>query len=216
MKKLTTMLLVFVSAGIGVIQAQVIKGAVFLGGDMGVSSEKTKNGNTTISSQDGLLISPVFGIAIKENLVFGGDAYYSGNKYNGTTPALDNKNRYRGLGIFLRKFKPLGESDFYLFIQGGLGYQYYHFIQSGTGGLVDDVKRSTLRLYAYPGVSYAMNKKLQLEAGFNNLLSLSSYSEKRTVSAGSAVNYKSSGFILNGSLENLSSLYIGFRLLLNK
>ncbi len=195
--------------------AQINQGAVLLGGDFGGSSETRKNGSTITSKQHGLGISPAAGFAIRDNLILGTDLYFSDGKYDGTPPSYDSKDSYRGGGIFLRKYKGLGSSGFSVFLQGRLGYQHYRFTQTGTT-LIDDIKRSTFSLNANPGLSYKVSNKLQLETGMGNLLSLSIYSEKQTISAGTISDYHSNGFNLTSSLNSFSSLYIGFRLLLDK
>ena len=49
--------------------AQIKKGSIFLGGDISGSTQKTKTGGITTNKQNGINISPVFGKAIKDNLV---------------------------------------------------------------------------------------------------------------------------------------------------
>lgn len=46
--------------------AQIKKGSIFLGGDIGGSIQKTKSEGVTNNKQNGINISPVFGKAIKE------------------------------------------------------------------------------------------------------------------------------------------------------
>ena len=71
-------------------------------------------------------------------------------------------------------------------------------------------------LSAYPGLSYTISKKLQLETGFNNLIAVSYDSNKRTeMDSQGTREFKTNRFEVSRSLDNLSSLYLGFRLLLN-
>jgi hypothetical protein len=63
-----------------------------------------------------------------------------------------------------------------------------------------------------PGISYAINKKLQLESGFNSLFH-ATYAKSKTTAG---YNKSSSdSFSAGVSLENQSTFYIGFRVLLN-
>jgi hypothetical protein len=73
------------------------------------------------------------------------------------------------------------------------------------------IKRNSFSLNAYPGVLYAVSKKLHLETGFNNLVSLNYYSEKQENNSSSST--KTKGFSMSSSLSNAtSSFYLGFRL----
>ena len=77
-------------------------------------------------------------------------------------------------------------------------------------------KTNTVSLSAYPGISYAVSKKLHIETGFNGLVNLSYYNETNNQGNSGSGIVKSNGVSLHNSLENLSSIYIGFRLLLAK
>jgi hypothetical protein len=198
--------------------AQIKKGSIFLGGDISGSTQKTKTGGITTNKQNGITISPVFGKAIKDNLVLGmnvGFSIYEMDNSNGSP--YDYNADFYNAGIFLRKYKNIGAGGFYLFVQGGLGGSYLKQKQEDSNsGFFDQTKRVAVGLTAYPGISYAVSKKLHLETGFNNLLSLNYFNEKRN--AGSPVTTsKTNGFNIASSLNNAtSSLYLGFRLLIGK
>ncbi len=195
--------------------AQIKKGAIFLGGDIGGSAQKTKTNITTTDKQTGITISPVWGKAIKENLILGANAGFNFYTNDNTGTASNQKQNSYGLGIFLRKYKQVGKSGFSLFFQGGIGSSYYTLKTKGPAAYFDDIKRYNITVNAYPGISYTVNKKLQLETGFNNLLTLNYYTEKRDIGGGSPLKSKTNGFNISSSLNNLSSLYVGFRVLLN-
>jgi hypothetical protein len=197
--------------------AQIKKGSIFLGGDIGGSAQKTKEGDITTNKQNGINISPVFGKAIKDNLILGVNTGIGiANNDNPVNNWEYNTNSYNA-GVFVRKYKNLATSGFYLFVQGGLGVSYYHQKQEGPSPLnFDETKRVTVGINAYPGISYAVSKKLHLETGFNNLLSLNYFTDKREVGS-PATKYKTNGFGISSSLNNAtSSLYLGFRLLIGK
>jgi hypothetical protein len=81
----------------------------------------------------------------------------------------------------------------------------------------DEIKRLTIGINANPGISFAVSKKLHLETGFNSIVSLSYFNEKREQSNGSNTAYKSNGFGVSSSLSNASSyLFVGFRAVLGK
>jgi hypothetical protein len=209
--------IITVSFFVSSVNAQIKKGSVFLGGDIGGSIQKTKSGDITTNKQNGINISPVFGKAIKDNLIFGVNAGFG--IYNNDNPVNNweyNTNSYNA-GVFVRKYKNLATSGFYLFVQGGLGINYYKQKQEGLSPVnFDETRRVTVGINAYPGISYAVSKKLHLETGFNNLLSLNYFIDKREV--GSPVTkYKTNGLGISSSLNNAtSSLYLGFRLLIGK
>lgn len=200
-------------------EAQIKKGSVFLGGDIGGATQTTKRNGTEVNSQNGLTISPVFGKAIKENLILGTDAGFSSYK-NNNNPNLSTftgqKNNSFGAGIFIRKYKPIGKSSFSIFLQGRFGVNYNSIEYTGLAPNFDKTKRYNIGIYAYPGVSYTISKRLQLETGFNNLLGLNYFTEKREVSGISAYTEKTNGVNISTSLNNISSLYLGFRLLISK
>jgi hypothetical protein len=209
--------IITVSLFVSSANAQIKKGSIFLGGDIGGSIQKTKSGGITTNKQNGINISPVFGKAIKDNLIFGVNAGFG--IYNNDNPVNKweyNTNSYNA-GVFVRKYKNLATSGFYLFVQAGLGINYYKQKQEGLSPMdFDETKRVTVGINAYPGISYAVSKKLHLETGFNNLLSLNYFIDKREV--GSPVTkYKTNGLGISSSLNNAtSSLYLGFRLLIGK
>lgn len=210
-------LLLFLLTGLflsTVSNAQIKKGAIFLGGDIGGSNQKTEYNNGAFPErQTGLLISPLFGKAIKENLVFGGNLTV--NLSNNKTIATNTqaKQQSYGGGFFLRKYKSVGKSGFYLFMQGGVNYIYYHSKADSNGPLT--LNTNTVSVNIYPGISYSVSKKLQLETGLNNLLSLNYYTEKNIYGSGSPTIAKVKGFNIAGSIDNPASLYLGFRVLLN-
>lgn len=196
--------------------AQIKKGSIFLGGDIGGSIQKTKSEGVTNNKQNGINISPVFGKAIKENLVLGvnaGVGIYKND--NPSTPSDDYKTKSYNAGVFLRKYKNIGASGFYLFAQGGLGVGYYNERLESNFNAYNDLKRINVGINAYPGISYGVSKKLHLETGFANLLSLNYFHETRKVNTPASTS-KTNGFNISSSLNNMSSLYLGFRLLIGK
>jgi len=215
MKKILTLSVLPFLFSVSILHAQISKGSLFLGGNISGSTVKTESTQPNVTSkQNGLTISPVIGFAVKENLVFGADASYSFFKTDQVYGQYTQKQYSYGAGVFLRKYKPIGKG-FYLFLQGRLGGRYDE--NKYTPGVsANNTKRFTTTFGGYPGVSYAINRKLQLETGFNNLLSLNYYHETGKNLDGSGYSYKSNGFNIATSLDNLSSLYIGFRLLIGK
>ncbi|MGN6292126.1 MAG: hypothetical protein ACTHMV_05220 [Chitinophagaceae bacterium] len=216
MKKYLLLVLIATVCIVSVTDAQIKKGATFLGGDISGNTSRTKAADTVYSKQKGFTISPVFGKAIRENVVLGVDliAMTSLNETGGGTS--EQKNRAYGGGIFLRKYKQLGNSGFSIFAQGRLGVRFDRYETNSTNATYSDVTKTfNTTLSAYPGMSYTISKKLQLEIGFYDLLAINYASSKRTVTDSQVNEYKTTGFSLSSSLDNFSPFYLGFRLLLN-
>jgi len=196
--------------------AQIKKGSLFLGGDIGGTTQKTKTGDVATNKQQNITISPVFGKAVKENLVFGVNAGFGiFSNDNPSTSADEYRRVLYSAGVFLRKYKNIAKSGFYLFVQGGAGASHYKEEFESNSTVFDKTRRLVVNINAYPGVSYAINNKLHLETGFANLLSLHYLHEKRE-SGNPVTVYKTNGFGLSSSLNNASSFYLGFRLLISK
>lgn len=201
--------------------AQIAKKSVLLGGDLGFATQKTDESIVTDDKRklNSFFISPTIGIAIKENLVVGGSINY--RTQTDKSEALDYRNKYDGYGagVFVRRYKPIGKSGFYVFGQAGLGVQQTKQEIKDLGTSV--IERNTITSIAanaFPGISFAVSRKFHLESGFNNLITISYAGEKREQgTAGNMNTYKSSGFGLTTSLSNAqSAFYVGFRVLLAK
>ncbi len=201
--------------------AQIGKRSVLLGGDLGFATQKTDESVVTDDKRklNGFFISPTIGVAIRENLVVGGSINY--RTQTDKSEAMDYRNKYDGYGagVFVRKYKPIGKSGFYVFGQAGLGVQQTKQEVKNQGTSVVERSRTTsIAANAFPGISFAVSRKFHLESGFNNLITISYTGEKREQGAmGNTSTYKSSGFGLTTSLSNAqSAFYVGFRVLLAK
>lgn len=196
--------------------AQIKKGAIFLGGDIGGSTQKATYSNSTdVSKQNGLNISPVYGKAIKENLVLGLSA--SINIYNNksTGSGSEVKQNSYGAAVFIRKYKPIGKSGFSLFAQGDLGYSYSNSKNNPQSTNYSINKRNNVGINLFPGISYTISRKLQLETGLANLLSLNYTTQKQDNGGAIPYSTKANGFSFGSSIDGTSLVYIGFRLLIN-
>jgi hypothetical protein len=165
------LLILFTSA----LRAQINKGSVLLGGNVGFS---TNEATDTSLKNNSVSLSPVIGTAVKQNLIVGISFSYGHGKNNLTAPSVQSENESYGAGIFARKYVPLGKG-FYLFGEMGLNYlsfsDTYTYISQKT-----EFKVQTININLYPGLSYAVSKKLQLEVGLPQLITLG-YSKNRTL-----------------------------------
>lgn len=189
-------------------KAQIGKGSLWLGGGIGYNNSKSNDATDPGSKNQSFSVNPAIGKAIKDNTIAGIDVSYSHNKseYAGSYASEQTSNSY-GVGFFIRQYVPI-INRLYIFGQGRAGFGYAK--QTSTyNGTKSEGKSWGVGLNFYPGVSFAVNKKLQLETGFNNLLNIQ-YSH----STGGSPSKKSS-FSAGASLDDTSSFFLGFRLLLN-
>ena len=220
MKKLY--LLCSIVLGCTAVQAQVKKGDIVLGGNLGYnhSSSKEDNSGITTSSGNNLGINPSFGKVIKDNLVLGFDVNYTHGSatYNGGSTTTGTGG---GGSIFLRKYKPLG-NGFYLFGQSSLTGNYTHNAQvnpTTSGGQIDSQSGdvTSFALQFFPGIAYAVSPKWQLEAGLPNFFSIT-YSHDRqkeyfTGGVGTPVltSETNNNFSIASSLTGSNTITVGVR-----
>lgn len=213
MKKTQLLFLVSIFL-ITVSNAQINKGAVLLGADLYGYTEKTTSTLGSDAEIKYLLISPMAGFAIKENLVIGGDLTFGFSEFDNPVGSYDNKSNAYGAGFFIRKYKPVGKNGFYIFAQGRLGGLYEKNEQISTVQS-DITKRYAVGISIYPGVSYSISKKFHLEAGLANLLNIQYRTEKREAEGIVNKTDKTKRIELNSSLSGFSNIFAGFRVLLN-
>ena len=196
--------------------AQIKKGALLLGGQLSFNSQKNESTapNAYSTTNNAVFISPAFGRAIRENLIAGFDLLYSHGKYQASPNAKQLSDGY-GAGFFIRRYKELGKG-FYLFGQARVGgmYNQQRYTDLAQPSANASSRGFTAQLGFYPGVSYAVSKKLQVEAGFSNLAALR-YEHTRQTPAGNNPVYTSNAFSFSSSLSSFAGPSIGFQVLLN-
>jgi hypothetical protein len=196
--------------------AQIAEGSVFLGGDLAAGTQKTKSEINTTYKSTSLTISPAFGKFIKENLVLGISPGYGYSNSKNDLGFKIKSTLYHGT-VFIRKYKNIGASGFYIFGQSGVEAGYSKQSTENPSGTDEVIKRSSVGINAFPGISFEVSKKFHLETGFNDLLTISYNHEKRESNNPAYVGYKTNGFNLATSLSNsTSAFYLGFRVLLSK
>lgn len=120
-------------------------------------------------------------------------------------------------GLFYRRYMELGKK-FYLF---GEGAAYYGHNKNQTEYKNSNTKyvqtTNVIGLNFYPGVAYAVSRKIHLEAGLNNLVDIS-YSSTRleAISSGTSSVSKGSGFGVSTNVSTSAPLSVGFRFVLGK
>lgn len=202
-------------------QAQIAKGTSLVGGSISFSSEKQENSNgTDVTKNQGFGLSPSYGMAIRQNLVVGGDLYFSNttNKITHTLYGGSNmQNNAYGLGVFARQYRNLGKSGFYLFLQSRLGADLTSGKYTYTHPNNTQPRKSSgynIGVSVYPGISYAVTQRFHIETGLNDLV-YARYSGIKTTNTGTnaQVTNKSSNFNIGASLGSTIQWSIGFRFL---
>ncbi|MCG2614483.1 porin family protein [Terrimonas sp. NA20] len=214
MKKSLLILSIASFAIISSTHAQIKKGATLIGGNIGGGTSNTDNPNSPYVDQSSLAVGLRFGKAVKENLIVGGIVSYSGNKWeNSNISPTSSTQRQYSAGVFARKYKPIGNSGFYIFGTGSLAGVLTRYTDTyPQPGSDTKTKGTAVNLSVDPGVSYAVNKWLQIEAGLNNLLTLSYQVSTREDMGGS---YKTKSFNGNVNVSGQVPLYLGLTVLLN-
>jgi len=210
MKKILLSLLLLFT--ITLTHAQIKKGAHFLGGSLGIYSEKTFRDTASDLITNNFSFTPAYGRAIKDNLIFGGDLIIQTGQYESIYNNEDRKSY--GAGIFLRKYMELGKK-FYLFAEGRLGGYYEKTYAVSPYFSEGNYKREgfTIQAGLYPGVAFAVTNKFHIETGFNNLL-YAQYSMTTTDYTGSIYNSQTNRFMIGSSLSGFNGFVVGFRFIL--
>ncbi len=206
------------------LNAQIKKGALFIGGDVSVYGSKSKGtdpANQVTSQSNGFNFSPSLGWVTKENVVVGGRLTASFFRDKNQPSTYYNKGNRIGAGIFMRKYLPLGKS-FYLFGDGGLNAQSSYSKQIQNPPMQQSVytiqKGLAISVTVFPGLSYQVKKSLFIEAALNNLISLG-YERNNTEQRNQNGNYfkgVTNSYNLSTSLGNGVPLQLGMRWMFSK
>jgi hypothetical protein len=196
-------------------RAQINKGAILLGGNLNFSTNNIKP-DSLGSGGNIINIAPSVGKAIRENEVVGIGLLYthSDSKVGGQINSFNFSSNAFGASVFMRRYRNLGK-HFYIFGQGSFGGDYLEDNSHDNGQPENSRsdKGFNLNFGFYPGISYEINNKIQLETGFNNLLEMQ-FSHNKTTGSGMA-NSTQNQFSFSSSLSNFSGLTVGIRFLIN-
>ncbi|MBS1734627.1 MAG: outer membrane beta-barrel protein [Bacteroidetes bacterium] len=196
------------------------KGSVLPGGNAGVTISNSESAGGR-SRSAGFNIMPSIGFAVKENLFLGinaGYGYSKGRFTNNVSGYVDTLKRNSfSYGVFGRYYKPL-KHNFSIFLEADLGGNNTKDVSTASGSATKYTSTSWgVNAGLTPGISYGLTKKLQLEAGFNNIVGLGYSKYKRTSNGTTPIDETQSQFNAYTNLNNYNSqLYLGFRLLLQK
>lgn len=212
MKKILLILSILSVAITSSTHAQIKKGATLIGGNLGAGTVKTEYPNAPDAKQNSMGVGLRLGTAVKENFVVGGLASFVGNKWeNMVSSPSSSKQRNYSVGVFARKYKPIGSSGFYIFGTGTLAGVLTRNTETYTSS-DSKTKGTAINLAVEPGISYAVNKWLQVETGLSNLLTLSYQTSTTEDIVGTR---KTKSFSSNVNLSGQVPLYLGLTILLN-
>jgi hypothetical protein len=202
------------SVSIVLVNAQVNKGAILLGGNIS-SQTYTNDDGTSKQTSSRLLFQPSLGFAYKPNKIVGFSLGYGSGEDRSPSGSFTYINRYKqySAGIYLRHYFPIGKS-FSLFAQGDLGFGYMrrNITNPPLNGSIQ--KTSSVALNFTPGISYAINKRISLEASVGNLLNIQ-YQTTKSDYTGTTPPPTQKVSSLNVSANGFSTGYnLGFRFML--
>ena len=202
-------------------RAQIDKGSVLIGGDLGVFSTSDKSSGNTINSSKStgttLNLNPSIGLAVQNNLVAGinlGFGYLTGN---------NQKQRTYDFGVFMRKYKTL-TGHLYFFGEAAISFQYIDYVMTDASGSPSrqDVKASGVNIGFSPGLGYGLTRRWQLEIIFPSVIYLQyTHSETNTtfpIQGGMPMQNRdvNDNFSFNTNLANNFQLAVGLRYLIGK
>ncbi|MBN9350147.1 MAG: hypothetical protein J0H55_05625 [Chitinophagaceae bacterium] len=198
--------LIFILSGISYSRAQVAEGKFLLGGSATFNHTKATNEIVNMDQRtDNVSADVLVGKFISSSVAVGLIGQYSHvksgqSKYNGF-----------GIGVFGRKYKSLG-AKFYLIGQGDV--MYLHSSATAVSGSTNKLLSNGGVLDLFPGVSYALTPKFQMELMIPGFFSMSYITQKNET--GGSVTSKQNQFSAGLNLDRnvISNLGIGFKFIL--
>jgi hypothetical protein len=186
--------------------AQIKKGDVLLGGNVGFSKQTISSASPYTNDQTAFSISPSIAKAVKDDLIVGVNLTYFHNreKQGGTPYVITTQDNY-GLGFLVRKYKTLG-AGFALFAEGDLSGLYELSNNYDIGDTKPPADKTySINLGFYPGIAYFISRHVQLETGIQNL----AYVQYGHTKMGQAPNeVKSNTFSLGTNLNQLLNNFV--------
>ena len=177
----------------------------FVGGNFGLNLANDKNDNgvtTSKSTYYNFYLSPSVGKFLSEKVAIGLALNISFT--GGTTgPDPETKDQSTSLGAspFLRYYA-IEWNKFSVFGQGNIGYAFSNSSETTDGTKSDGPKISRYFFSIYPGLSYDISDKLQLQTSINIL----SFGYNYTVSKDGSTEDRNSSFNMGAGLTNIVSV----------
>jgi hypothetical protein len=194
------------------LHAQIGKGSLMIGGQLGYTSNNSRAQAPNESFEgDTFGGSLSIGKAIKDRLFVGvelGSGLSNSEQYMG----YNSHNVYYGAGVFMRKYFDIGKR-FFVFTQANSGVSFFDNEATSPMDFTEDEGYNLLVSFS-PGLSYALNRKLHLETGFQSIISASYSRGKVKRRSGQLTRHEN--FSVSTNLNNLASIRVGLRLLFAK
>jgi len=177
----------------------------FVGGNFSLSTinSKTDNGVTTNKSTDytfslypsvGKFLSEKVALGLSLNISFSGGT-------SGPNPETKFKSSTIGASPFIRYYA-IRWNKFSVFGQGNLGFAFSNSSETTDGTKSDGPKDSRYYFSVYPGLSYDIGEKLQLQTSINIL----SFGYSYVITKDGSTESRSSGFNMGAGLSNIVSV----------
>jgi hypothetical protein len=196
--------------------AQINKGSILLGGTVSSQSFKTESGTDT-QKENLFVFTPAVGYAFKTNTVAGINLFYGHSKQGYVGFPTNQEIKSYGAGIFYRKYMNLSKK-FYLFGEADAGYNYGKREQQYPSSSHSIEKINSFNLGVTPGLAFAVNRFIHLEASIANIISLQYQKSLKTYQGSSfpQPDIKSSGFAFEANANNSAPISIGIRFVLGR
>jgi hypothetical protein len=177
----------------------------FVEGNLGfaLSSHKTDYGGTTTkSTENSLFLAPGFGTFISEQVALGLslDLSFTGGT-SGIDPETKTKSSSIGASPFVRYYA-IKWNKLALFGQGNIGFAFSNSSETTGGTKTEGPKDSRYYLTIFPGLSYDINDKLQLQTSLNFLR----FGYVYAVSKDGSTKDTNSNFYGGATLDNIVSI----------
>jgi hypothetical protein len=214
MKRKYLLFLLLATIVSNLLQAQIKKGTLLIGGSISFMNGLDEFDNNTYELKTiGIGIWPSAGKAIKDNLVLGVFGQYGHNRQEYENQLFGYELNNFSMGMFLRRYLQVVKR-FYLFGQCHLQGSYTISRNYWNTGF-----RKTqiygIHVGVYPGLSFALNRKIHFESGFNGVFS-TGFGHQREENIESSVKSitRSNSFNMGANLNNISAFTLGMRFLL--
>lgn len=194
--------------------AQGTIGMKYVGGSIGFNTQKASSSQLANSQKEsGFYFNPSLGWFIKNNLVGGIEFYINNSHSESGNPATSTKRNSLGFGVFGRNYQNLGKG-FFLFAHHNLTYSTDRYDYTVSGTSQSKSSGYSLQTNLYPGLSYAIKKKLLVETSMGNLF-YAGYSHSNNPGNSQNSDLSINRFSMGVNANAFSSINLGLRFLLD-
>ena len=214
MKKILTALVCIIM--VQLVQAQIQKGSLFLGGSIGITKSNGESGIGDKTTGFSWNISPQIGKAIEQNKVIGMQFSAGSNSTENTNAGgstAKNEGKQIGVGVFYRQYFPIYKKWMF-YGQANTNLNFFNSSASTQGIKNQQAKVINVAFTASLGITYQVSKKLWLEAGLSNLAGIEySHQKSETLSSAGVVTstFKNNSVSANVNLNGSNNFAFGFR-----